>query len=377
MTLKPRSSVPIPQQHPLEESRIQRDHDSFKVKAVTKVDRLVQKAILSQIPIVEVGDGRIRVQKRNPTKSSQFNNISPTSSVAKKENVQVEANLTRLKIGSSFDSLKQRQVNNTIVNADNGKEKISVKESNLQSTAFRPIIPRIGVSDDYFEEFKRIQSKMDYVYKPPQAPKYYLWDDTGICNPKNVEYKLDLDQIELTDLARKGIESSKIRMKVLRDAGSNVEHNPVLIGEKTDQNSLVFDQVEENSSGKFSYSAFIVYESNDNKYFRQNRMDKDLLKLKEWLEDSTSVLKLHFPLFLHIDDTDSEVWQTIVAEYLLSMKQIRTISFVANDVYLNLSQGISQSENVGYLSIDQARKLYLISCRDSAAFDIPLIGMYV
>ena len=56
------------------------------------------------------------------------------------------------------------------------------------------------------------------------------------------------------------------------------------------------------------------------------------------------------------------------------MKPIKPIRFVNNELYSKISTN-TVDENVGYMAIDQARQLYLMSSKESAVYNVPLIGM--
>ena len=102
-------------------------------------------------------------------------------------------------------------------------------------------------------------------------------------------------------------------------------------------------------------------------------MEMMIKMFKEFLNDASNLKHPRFPLYLHMSE-EQDYWFSIIPKVQLVFHPINPIRIVSNELYKKLASK-EDCADVGYMSIDQSRQLFLLSHNDSVAYQIPLIGM--
>ncbi|KAL5039542.1 hypothetical protein BDV3_002874 [Batrachochytrium dendrobatidis] len=385
------SRLPQPSQRVFGSKPVRSVHDGDLLhRPRNSIESRAVEICLSKVPIVQHVAGRTRVAR-----SMQDNNVRSGN---KELDLIQPAHFSK----SSFTEVEQHQV------------PILEKECNVAST-YKPV-------SRYFPSAK-LEKEAVYEYNPPAAAKYYLWDSTRI----GLEYTMHSNslspeyiQFEESALHAFKIHSTKIGLLAGNRKQSACEQSSVglesptgfMLGRKiwidsdtesnsSTQYSIVVDrfdagrQVLSQTGPIGTISPSVVSEADIiiPVYLREQSDGKPIqagsdrvLQLLKTLKDkhSSTTLNQHhsFPLIAEsfFDMSSKQVWlQAIFAiPYVkIDAAQIHPLRIVSTSLSHELfTLECLESPTYGFMSLDQARHLYLLEECDSKSKVLPLIGLW-
>ncbi|KAI9337964.1 hypothetical protein BDR26DRAFT_919557 [Obelidium mucronatum] len=248
----------------------------------------------------------------------------------------------------------------------------------------------------------------NYRFAPPAAPKYYLWDNTP------------LGPTLVCDTKRLGIASIRIHACAYTALVACARNSPskesigFLLGRLT--NSELFDGLLSHPEPEYivsldgtillkkvlvldRFDAGRKFHSKEDmltptvelpgdvivKVANANLKSLGLHSLFEGIMkdlNNNADIKAPFPIIIQFDhEKQLLIGRQLIPSYKLLISPINSIRIVPTTSYLNviatLGSHDSSSMDFGYLTIDQARHVLLLTQDDKLAFQLPLIGIWI
>ncbi|KAJ3275159.1 hypothetical protein HDV01_001298 [Terramyces sp. JEL0728] len=376
--------APLPHRHPKEVEP--KECDSFIIPAIedepsdlklickTQMEDRAKQIRLSRVPILATERGRVRVARNMNSKDRpEFNGTVEQSPHSNKDHSrQMPVYSSPKRVTSSPELSTQSQI------------------------LHKQPADSLPKSFNYFAQSKRPGNiDVQYDYKPPAAAKYFLWDSTRtglthILKTKDLVYK----NVKTTAIALKNMRMELLKRHIIHSQSNQplAKEAGFLLGKTVNDHELQL------YVDRFDCGLGTPMNPDDSR--PSCKMDSDVLirvlnqedmdgKSYEFLLEDTirniddppiSNVYTPFPIYANVLFTPNEMdyypkYFVAVPSFTLEIYPIHPIRIVNTDLSFKLVAGVKQT-TFGYISIDQARQLFLLDCSDPLALKIPLVGIW-
>ncbi|KAJ3323604.1 hypothetical protein HDV06_001628 [Boothiomyces sp. JEL0866] len=387
--------APQPHRHPKELDKGKED-DSFtgfnikdepsdlKIVHRTELEDRAKQIRLSRVPIVAAEKGRVRVARNNQKSLDQP--LSDTVTNKSRSTNSPTRTTDHSGLGNRFPKYSPPKV-------------LCAEDVNAENTQSwnQPIFAdsKSPSRYNYFAQPKTAGKTYDqYDYKPPAAAKYFLWDPartglTHILKTENVVFQ----NVRTTTIALKNMRMELLKRHLISSQTNHQfsQEAGFLLGKSEMNNilSLVIDRFDcgigtpmnpddSRPSCKVEGDVVIRVLNQENiKDVSFHNIIQDVLKGTE----QPPLFDVHtpFPIYAYVVFTPNEMdyfpkFYSIIPFFTLEIYPVHPIRIVNTELSFKLVAGLKETE-FGYISIDQARQLFLLENNDPLSFKIPLVGM--
>lgn len=223
---------------------------------------------------------------------------------------------------------------------------MAVKQGGLENVAIK-LVP------------KRSDLVEPYIYIPPAATRYFLWNSDRTGQPLMIipSFVILCNKIILTEESVKALKISFLKRRLLIKASTILDLKDLVVTGSWSFEELLLDGVGLDQSvtvsDLFSYKALL-------KYFKSS------------IESESIGAKLPMIALFDTDGVERTQYWTVIPNFTFQIHPIHSLRLVKTTLSLQVMTG-SSSIACGFMSIDQKRQLYL---RDDKNDGYPMIGMW-